>query len=40
MEIFTALPDWLAWTAAGIAGVAALATIAGVLNAVLDLEAG
>jgi hypothetical protein len=39
MDLFAALPDWLAWCAAGAAGLFALTTVAGVLDAALDLDA-
>ncbi len=40
MQWWSLIPDWLAWCAAGGAGATALAFVAGILEAVFDLEAG
>jgi hypothetical protein len=40
MELFTAMPDWLVWVAAGLAGAFALTAVAGILEAAFDLDAG
>ena len=40
MELFTGLPDWLVWCAAGAAGAFALASVARLLEVALDLDAG
>ncbi|MDB5874211.1 MAG: hypothetical protein JWQ07_3653 [Ramlibacter sp.] len=40
MELFAAMPEWLAWCAAGAAGAFGLAAVARVLAAALDLDAG
>ena len=39
MDLFTAMPDWLAWCAAGAAGAFALAAVARILNAAFELDA-
>jgi hypothetical protein len=40
MELFTGMPEWLVWVAAGLAGAFALTALAGILEAAFDLDAG
>jgi hypothetical protein len=39
MDLFTGMPEWLVWCAAGGAGAIALAAIANVLEATFELDA-
>ncbi len=38
MDLFAAMPDWLAWCLVGGAGALALAAVARMLDSALDLE--
>lgn len=40
MDLFAAMPEWLAWCAVAGAGALALAALAGILDAAFELDAG
>jgi hypothetical protein len=40
VDLFAAMPAWLAWCAAGLAGAVALTAVANILEAAFELDAG
>jgi hypothetical protein len=39
MDMLAAYPDWMVWFAAGLAGAFALTALAGILDALFELDA-